>query len=162
MRLLLISMALSIAVAERACYYPDGGNATGLIPCDPHAKVTHCCRESEICLTNGLCFAASGTSLVRRGCTDSTWGSSNCSTACIGGMRPKSPFYFRSHVLMVFVTERFRSADAMLTPCGHHSDTYCCSQGTPLHSCCNLYPLGGQRRLDSHPFLAERWTWPKN
>jgi hypothetical protein len=65
------------------CYYPDGELAAGLTPCNPTAEVSHCCSSSDMCLTNGFCYSLGLNSIVQRGCTDSSFGSSECPQQCI-------------------------------------------------------------------------------
>jgi hypothetical protein len=81
--LLCVSALVSEILAE--CYYPDGKVAPGLIPCNSTAKVSHCCRDADVCLSNGLCFSTGLSSIVRRGCTDSTWNETTCPSFCTGG-----------------------------------------------------------------------------
>jgi len=82
---------LSTAVALE-CYYPDGKIGSGLVPCNTTASVTHCCRKPDVCLTNGLCYSSIG-SIIRRGCTDKTWNSTECpSEICTTG-RPPGGFF---------------------------------------------------------------------
>lgn len=82
---LVAAVLSSLAASELSCYYPDGKNATGLIPCKPDAEVSHCCREADVCLTSGMCFSPGLNSLVRRACTDKTWNSTECPNFCIVG-----------------------------------------------------------------------------
>lgn len=80
---LFASTTLFIAVfGEAICYYPDGKNATGLSPCNNNAAVSHCCRDADVCLSNGVCFSPGLGSIVRRGCTDPTWNSTECPNTC--------------------------------------------------------------------------------
>jgi hypothetical protein len=82
---LLVSV-LPILVASE-CFYPDGKNATGLFPCYPDADVSHCCRKSDVCLSNGLCFSSGLGTIVRRGCTEPSWKSDSCPAVCDIGMQ---------------------------------------------------------------------------
>lgn len=111
---IVASALLSIAVAE--CYYPDGKIASGLIPCNATSSVTHCCRKSDVCLSNGLCFSSGLGSIVRRGCTNSAWNSTECPNFC--------------------TTEDFRSGDAVMTPCGPYG-SFCCGQDSAARACCD-------------------------
>ncbi|KAL6705423.1 hypothetical protein ACN47E_006688 [Coniothyrium glycines] len=114
---LVVAVSLfTSAVSLQTCYYPDGKNATALIPCNADADVSHCCRDTDLCLTNGMCFSSGLAYIVRRGCTDRTWKSPDCPNACnIDG---------------------FRSGDAALTPCGLYND-FCCGQDEAARNCCN-------------------------
>ncbi|CAO2651419.1 Nn.00g039890.m01.CDS01 [Neocucurbitaria sp. VM-36] len=114
---LVVAMLFSLGASELACYYPDGKNATGLSPCKTDADVSHCCRDSDVCLTNGLCFSSGLGSVVRRGCTDKTWKSPDCPNVCN--------------------IETFRSGDAVLTPCGTYNN-FCCGQDASARSCCDI------------------------
>ncbi|KAF2685342.1 hypothetical protein K458DRAFT_417403 [Lentithecium fluviatile CBS 122367] len=78
------SVFFARAIAE--CYYPDGKIAPGLVPCNATAEVTHCCRDADVCLSNGLCFSTGLGTIVRRGCTDSKWNNTVCPTFCTDGV----------------------------------------------------------------------------
>ncbi|KAH8750874.1 hypothetical protein BGZ57DRAFT_119381 [Hyaloscypha finlandica] len=98
------------------CYYPDGAVAEGLQPCNTTAgAVSSCCRVGDVCLTNGFCFSAGQNSLVRRGCTDSTFNSTECPRICITGA--------------------VSSVDVVMTPCGDYT-YFCCGQDNAARSCC--------------------------
>ncbi|KAF2676260.1 hypothetical protein K458DRAFT_184245 [Lentithecium fluviatile CBS 122367] len=113
-----IVVLFSFATSEPGCFYPDGTDAIGLSPCISNTTASHCCRDSDTCLTHGLCFSRDMGTVVRRGCTDQTWKSPQCSTACN--------------------TEKFRSGDAMLTPCGlYATGGYCCNPFETGRSCCD-------------------------
>lgn len=86
---ILVSATLFMpTTSELTCFWPDGKNATGLIPCKPDADVSHCCRDADMCLTNGMCISSGLSSPVRRGCTDKTWKSPDCPNVCnIGKLR---------------------------------------------------------------------------
>jgi hypothetical protein len=78
------------------CYYPDGKVASGLTPCNSTAKVSHCCRDADVCLSNGLCFSTGLGTIIRRGCTDSSFNDTVCPAFCIkdaGGMFRYLPHY---------------------------------------------------------------------
>jgi len=68
------------------CYYPNGQLADGLSPCNTTAPVSHCCRNGDVCVTNGLCFSTGLMAVVRRGCTDKTFNSTLCPQQCAFGM----------------------------------------------------------------------------
>jgi len=87
--ILVLASTLFSLSTQQQCYYPDGKLATGLIPCNASAPVSHCCRESDVCLTNGLCFSAGLGSIVRRGCTEKGWNSTDCPNFCTKGMCQK-------------------------------------------------------------------------
>ncbi|KAH7355490.1 hypothetical protein BKA66DRAFT_446566 [Pyrenochaeta sp. MPI-SDFR-AT-0127] len=113
---LVAAVLCSLAASELSCYYPDGKNATGLTPCKPNADVSHCCREADVCQTNGMCFSPGLGAIVRRGCTDRTWNSPDCPNACI--------------------IDGFRSGDAVLTPCGSYN-RFCCGDNKAARTCCD-------------------------
>lgn len=79
------TLLFTTGTSLKACFYPDGKNATGLIPCRPDAETSHCCREADACLSNGMCFSPGLGSLVRRACTDQTWKSADCPNVCTTG-----------------------------------------------------------------------------
>jgi hypothetical protein len=67
------------------CYYPNGESDDGLHPCNATAAVSHCCRASDVCITNGFCFSSGLNAVVRRGCTDKTFNSTECPQQCTIG-----------------------------------------------------------------------------
>ncbi len=67
---------------SQTCYYPDGQETTALIPCNASLPATSCCKDSDVCLKNGLCFSPGLGSVVRRGCTDKMWNSTECAGIC--------------------------------------------------------------------------------
>jgi len=68
------------------CYYPNGEPGDGLTPCNSTATVSHCCRQGDVCVTNGFCFSTGLNALVRRGCTDKTFNSTECPEQCSKGV----------------------------------------------------------------------------
>jgi hypothetical protein len=80
--LTILSVSCSIVLGE--CFYPDGTAAPGLVPCNEGAEVSHCCRDADMCLTNGLCFSSGLGSTLRRGCTDKNWNKTACPDICTG------------------------------------------------------------------------------
>lgn len=114
--LLVAALFVTTLTALQACFYPDGKNATGLFPCKPDAETSHCCREADLCLTNGMCFSSGLNSIVRRGCTDKTWKSPDCPNYC--------------------ALEEYRSGDAVMTSCGNYNE-FCCGQDQDARACCN-------------------------
>jgi hypothetical protein len=69
-----------------SCFLPNGQPADGLVPCNSTASASHCCRQGDVCLSNGFCFSAGLNALVRRGCTDKTFNSTECPQECSIGM----------------------------------------------------------------------------
>ncbi|KAF7503409.1 hypothetical protein GJ744_003892 [Endocarpon pusillum] len=113
----LVACALSSVGMAQTCYYPDGKATGALIPCNTTAAVTNCCKDSDMCLKNGLCFSPGLNSVVRRGCTDQTWNNTEaCPDVCL--------------------TAGLRSADVVLTPCGEYG-TFCCGQNSGARACCD-------------------------
>ncbi len=58
---LLFSSHLSLGVAHRQCYNPDGSPSLATLeysPCLPALAETHCCHQNETCVTGGLCWAS--------------------------------------------------------------------------------------------------------
>ncbi|TEA19424.1 hypothetical protein C8034_v009583 [Colletotrichum sidae] len=63
---------LIAAVAGQICYFPDRVEFLGLRACPTPAGKTAagCCFDNDYCLTNGLCWASSDSTVYRGGCTD--------------------------------------------------------------------------------------------
>jgi len=99
------------------CYWPNGNNATSLFVCSPDAENSHCCRKGDVCLTNGLCFSPGLGTVLRRGCTDSTFKASPCTDIC-------------------GTINRFSGSDAALTWCGSYG-SFCCGDNKPARDCCD-------------------------
>lgn len=66
----LIIFIWNLVHAQQACYWPDGSDASitngtvmGTVNCDP-SQDSACCYPTDICMSNGLCFA-SGSDTVR-------------------------------------------------------------------------------------------------
>jgi len=87
----LVTAALLSVGTAQTCYYPDGNATDALVPCHKNALVTNCCRDSDLCLKNGLCFSPGLGSVVRRGCTDQKWANSVCPKACTSGNQADNP-----------------------------------------------------------------------
>jgi hypothetical protein len=122
-----------------ACYYPDGSISDGLQPCNTTAgAVSACCRIGDVCLTNGFCFSAGQNSVVRRGCTDHTFNSTECPHSCITSMKPAQTFnlpILNLQVLITIIVTAASSADVVMTPCGDYT-YFCCGQDNAARSCC--------------------------
>lgn len=91
--LLFLATALPVHSLLTKCYWPNGDNATSLFVCLPNADYSHCCRNGDVCITNGLCFSPGLGAILRRGCTDSTFQASPCTDICgsIGTYNPSTP-----------------------------------------------------------------------
>jgi hypothetical protein len=83
LRVALVVFALCSVSMGQTCYYPDGKEAAALNPCNTTLPVTNCCKDSDVCLKNGLCFSPGLSSVVRRGCTDQKWNSTECPDVCL-------------------------------------------------------------------------------
>ena len=77
-RFLVAITAFALSVTAKTCYYPDGSPDVAIKPCDSSADVSTCCRSTDSCLSNNLCFSTGLNVVYRRGCTDPTWNSSSC------------------------------------------------------------------------------------
>ncbi|KAJ5706716.1 hypothetical protein N7488_006517 [Penicillium malachiteum] len=81
---LLVLSLLIFLVEVRAttqCYYSDSTKSSDT-PCYTDGRVSACCGEDSICLTNGLCLSLAQPYRLSRGsCTDYAWGSS-CPQYC--------------------------------------------------------------------------------
>lgn len=77
---------LSVAqyVQGQTCYWPNHDEAANFTSCNVAATESSCCRPSEACLSNGLCLQTEGlpNRISRGACTDSTFSSSACPSAC--------------------------------------------------------------------------------
>ncbi|KAJ5933899.1 hypothetical protein N7454_006228 [Penicillium verhagenii] len=74
-------LTIASASFSSQCYYPNGNESTDT-PCYTDGRVTHCCGEESICLTNQLCLSvAQPFSLSRGSCTDKSWGT-DCPSTC--------------------------------------------------------------------------------
>ncbi|TDZ35771.1 hypothetical protein C8035_v008485 [Colletotrichum spinosum] len=79
---------LIAAVAGQICYFPDRVEFLGLRACPTPAGKTAagCCFDNDYCLTNGLCWASSDSTVYRGGCTDpehnGIWACGNGLYAC--------------------------------------------------------------------------------
>ena len=82
----IISLACTLATTRAVdCFSADGQLAKGAKPCNPTAAHSHCCRDADVCLTNGLCFSSGLGAVVRRSCTDRSWNSTACPRVCTTG-----------------------------------------------------------------------------
>ena len=93
-RILVCAVSIPVvlgATAAKKCYYPGGTEATDRTPCNGTAEVSHCCKNGEHCLTNGLCVIdateQNGVEYLRGACTDSSFQSDACPTVCLISMR---------------------------------------------------------------------------
>src|SRR6266487_6586530 len=114
--IIVVTSTLLLSVTAQSCYYPSGKSADGLIICKPKASVSHCCKDSDACLTNGLCFSPGLGAVLIRGCTDKTWKSSECLDLCKAGNHPDYEMFLglAKHADILLCAEEFRSADAVL------------------------------------------------
>ncbi|KAK5113973.1 hypothetical protein LTR62_003096 [Meristemomyces frigidus] len=71
-------------LGHKTCYWPNHDVATNYTACNAASEQSHCCRVSEICLTNGLCLQTKGLANreSRGACTDQTFSSPACPGAC--------------------------------------------------------------------------------
>jgi len=89
--LLSVSFVARRIAAVATCYHPDGTPQQWHKPCNESAKVSHCCVESDACISNGYCFQQSdypqdwGNRITRASCTDPTFGSHSCPQYCKDG-----------------------------------------------------------------------------
>jgi hypothetical protein len=108
--LLWLALICSAGASNSSCYRPDGNIAADLVPCKLGADVSHCCRQTDVCLTQGLCFSPWLGAVIRRGCTDWSWKSSNCSNVCNDGKLSNS-------ILPAFSTDQHvKRTSALSTP----------------------------------------------
>ncbi|KAL4876451.1 hypothetical protein BJY04DRAFT_223084 [Aspergillus karnatakaensis] len=72
----------STPTQQTTCYNLNGSIAPNHVPCGTGA-VVNCCHESDICMSNGLCFQQGerGMVLGRGSCSDSAWGK-RCFAPC--------------------------------------------------------------------------------
>lgn len=99
----LLSISLVLVSGATTCYYPNRKEADVLVPCDPAASVSACCKDTDVCLQNGLCFSPGTNQVIRRGCTDQNFNSSDCAEICLQGTRRCR---FAKHIS--FIVEGFR------------------------------------------------------
>ncbi|KAF2716026.1 hypothetical protein K431DRAFT_350639 [Polychaeton citri CBS 116435] len=79
-RALSTAVLFSAATVAQTCFFPDGSEAAGHVPCSSDSGVSSCCSSSAFCMDNGLCY---GSGLLSRGsCTDSTWNNDQCGLYC--------------------------------------------------------------------------------
>ncbi|OCL10570.1 hypothetical protein AOQ84DRAFT_213534 [Glonium stellatum] len=75
---------LFLRSVSATCYWPDGNaTSTDYAPCN-YGVTSMCCdaAHDDICTAEGLCLYQE-TSYTRDACTDSTWTSPNCVSACM-------------------------------------------------------------------------------
>lgn len=89
--LVSMTMALSLAATQKACYFPNGVRAPdSWTPCDATAEVSHCCLDTHLCLDNKYCYSQDDgsrrqpfTNRIWRGaCTYENWKSPQCPDHC--------------------------------------------------------------------------------
>ena len=80
--LLILLFGPSFIVFAQSCYFPNGVLAPNFTPCDGTARVSHCCKNAEACLTSGLCYGSDDHSINIGTCTDENWNDSNCFQSC--------------------------------------------------------------------------------
>ena len=110
---------------QAQCYYPDHTSAPNDIVCNSSAPFSPCCQNGAICLTTGLCFLETDTSINTGTCTDKTWASLSCFQTC-------TPSLWNDHGFHTL----YRCSDNL----------WCCSMGGNTTSCCSdggveLFPL---------------------
>lgn len=86
--LLLASAAQAADMAK--CYRMSGEEDPEMLPCDPTAKVSYCCRKNDFCLSNGLCMGGGdggNNGFAQQGCTAQKWDELPCQKLCtdVGG-----------------------------------------------------------------------------
>ncbi|KAJ5933898.1 hypothetical protein N7454_006227 [Penicillium verhagenii] len=76
-----LAFLAKVQATSSQCYYPNGDESTDT-PCYTDGRITHCCGDSSICLTNQLCLSLNQPFGLSRGsCTDKSWGTS-CPAYC--------------------------------------------------------------------------------
>jgi hypothetical protein len=83
--MLLLLADRPLAQTTQQCFFPNGQVASNDVPCQL-GRITHCCNNQSLCLTNGFCQSATMQpwALSRGSCTDQGWGS-DCPSRCRGG-----------------------------------------------------------------------------
>ncbi|OIW26470.1 hypothetical protein CONLIGDRAFT_716748 [Coniochaeta ligniaria NRRL 30616] len=82
--LLFFELPLALAAGQTQstqCYWPNGNEAGGWIPCSD-GPASNCCHHTAICMSNGLCLGTIPSVLSRGACTDQSWNSTNCTQYC--------------------------------------------------------------------------------
>jgi len=126
-----------LSSATKTCYWPSGKTAGALTPCNDTLSVSHCCKESDVCISNGLCFSPGLGVLVRRGCTDRSWNSTECPSYCLA--------------------DKYKAADIVMTVCDTYGD-FCCGQDDDARTCCNLNGTEQPEKIGTGSvILAEKW-----
>lgn len=101
--MIALFLLLGVAAAARQCYFPDGSQAPkSTTPCIDSAETSHCCGETDICLSNGLCWDQDRTyynRMVRAACTDKSWTSGECPQQCQDG--ESLSLSFMDHLLLL-------------------------------------------------------------
>jgi len=80
----LLVLSHSVTAADNApCYWPSG-SASSDSSCNSNGTFSGCCGIGFACLTNGLCMnAIDPYNVIRGGCTDKSWKSSDCPLVCM-------------------------------------------------------------------------------
>jgi hypothetical protein len=88
-----------MATANATCYFPNGQNDPLSQSCNPNSGVSHCCQNTHVCLSNGLCWDTVHNHVIRGKfcdilsrvsvlilstvtCTDASWTDPNCPQYC--------------------------------------------------------------------------------
>ncbi|KAL6721382.1 hypothetical protein ACLMJK_000485 [Lecanora helva] len=71
-------------MSSASCYYPNGDESTGDIPCGDGDGVA-CCPKGWTCVANGLCHLADPFYYGRYTCTDKSWKAKGCPDICTHG-----------------------------------------------------------------------------
>ncbi|KAJ5176696.1 uncharacterized protein N7482_002573 [Penicillium canariense] len=114
----------------RTCYYPDGTEATGSVPCTPK-DTTSCCGVNNICLSNGYCLDVTQPFVLARGsCTSQEWG-----TGCPGHCRQSPPRHacqlsLNTHKFNSGTVNKDKGSAIVNVNFSNGTSTYCC--GTPV------------------------------
>lgn len=89
---LFLCEAVQALTASSPCYFPSGEQLDDHTPCNQNASVSHCCKHSDACISNGYCFqqggqrADWGLRIARSSCTDRSFNSEKCPQFCKDGM----------------------------------------------------------------------------
>lgn len=150
-----------LSSATQTCYWPSGKTAGALIPCNETVPVSHCCKDSDVCLSNGLCFSPGLGVLVRRGCTDKSWNSTDCPSNCLAGKRPTdetgAPRNPKTSSHLFPHKDKYKAADIVMTVCETYGD-FCCGQDDAARACCNLNGTNGPEKVATGGVvLAKKW-----
>ncbi|KAK8033540.1 hypothetical protein PG991_002938 [Apiospora marii] len=128
--LLSLGMSLSLfkaaAADSKSCFKRDGTlqQEKTWLPCSPEARVSHCCREGDFCMSNGLCLNAIGNQYFSaQGCTNSKF--EGCNEICNATIRSVNGYG------RVWFCSDADIAGSVKYCCGPNAD--CCKQ-PDLHS----------------------------